>query len=101
MLSICGLHRHPSWGPDVNQFKPERWLNPATSASNTHAFAAFGIGKRICIGKQYSMMTLKLSLAHIVRKFHISSDNINNMQWKYELALKPATTALVDFKLRP
>ncbi|CAH0697149.1 unnamed protein product [Spodoptera exigua] len=99
MLSGFGLHRHSSWGPDAREFKPERWLNPGTVPTNPNAYAVFGIGKRNCIGKQYSMMSLKMSLAHIVRKFKITGD-FNKLKWKYEVALKPATTALVDIKLR-
>ncbi|CAH0697153.1 unnamed protein product [Spodoptera exigua] len=99
ILSLYGLHRHSSWGPDVNQFKPERWLNPATLPTNPNVYAAFSIGKRNCIGKQYAMMSLKISLAHVVSKFHISGD-IKNIKWKFELVLKPAEPALIGFDLR-
>ncbi|KAF9798385.1 hypothetical protein SFRURICE_003031 [Spodoptera frugiperda] len=74
IMSIYGLHRHSSWGPDAKQFKPERWLNPATLPTNPNVYAAFGIGKRMCIGKQYSMMSMKTSLVHILRKFRVSAD---------------------------
>ncbi|CAH0697154.1 unnamed protein product [Spodoptera exigua] len=50
ILSLYGLHRHSSWGPDAKEFNPERWLNPATLPSTSNVFAPFGIGKRICIG---------------------------------------------------
>ncbi|KOB64798.1 Cytochrome P450, family 4, subfamily V, polypeptide 2 [Operophtera brumata] len=55
VLLVSGLHRHPIWGDDVNEFKPERWLDPEAmadpnSALNT-AFGVFGSGKRFCMGK--------------------------------------------------
>ncbi|CAH0697148.1 unnamed protein product [Spodoptera exigua] len=99
ILSLYGLHRHSSWGPDVHQFKPERWLNPATLPTNPNVYAAFGIGKRNCIGKQYTLMVLKTSLAHIVRKFHVTGD-IMNLKWKYEVVIKPKTPAYITLKLR-
>ncbi|KAF9409941.1 hypothetical protein HW555_010832 [Spodoptera exigua] len=99
ILSLYGLHRHSSWGPEVNKFKPERWLNPATLPTNPNVYAAFSIGKRNCIGKQYAMMSLKISLAHVVSKFRISGD-IKNIKWKFELVLKPTDPALIGFDLR-
>ncbi|XP_050554134.1 cytochrome P450 4C1-like [Spodoptera frugiperda] len=99
VLSLYDLNRHSSWGPDVKEFKPERWLNPDTLPENPNTFAGFSIGKRNCIGKEYAMMTLKTSLAHIVRKFHISGD-INNLKWTFEALLKPTTPALVTLTLR-
>ncbi|XP_035442277.2 cytochrome P450 4C1-like [Spodoptera frugiperda] len=99
VLVLYNLHRHPSWGPDAKQFKPERWLNPATLPTNPNVYAPFGIGKRNCIGKQYAMMTLKTSVAHIIRNFQLSAD-ISDFNWKYKVILKPAKPILVTFTLR-
>ncbi|CAG9569439.1 unnamed protein product [Danaus chrysippus] len=49
-LSIYGVHRHQMWGPDVEEFKPERWLHPSTLPSHSNAFAGFSMGRRTCIG---------------------------------------------------
>ncbi|XP_050554148.1 cytochrome P450 4C1-like isoform X3 [Spodoptera frugiperda] len=98
IMSIYGLHRHSSWGPDAKQFKPERWLNPATLPTNPNVYAAFGIGKRMCIGKQYSMMSMKTSLVHILRKFRVSAD-ISTLKWKYAVTLR-AKAPLIDLTLR-
>ncbi|XP_050554139.1 cytochrome P450 4C1-like isoform X4 [Spodoptera frugiperda] len=100
ILVIYNLHRHPSWGPDAKEFKPERWLNPATLPTNPNVYAPFGIGKRNCIGKRYAMMTLKTSVAHIVRNFQLSAD-ISNLSWNFEVVLKPSKPILVSFTLRP
>ncbi|XP_050554142.1 cytochrome P450 4C1-like [Spodoptera frugiperda] len=100
VLVIYNLHRHPSWGPDAKEFKPERWLNPATLPTNPNVYAPFGIGKRNCIGKRYAMMTLKTSVAHIVRNFQLSAD-ISNLCWNFEVVLKPSKPILVSFTLRP
>ncbi|CAH1641554.1 unnamed protein product [Spodoptera littoralis] len=97
ILVLYSLHRHPSWGPDAKQFKPERWLNPETLPTNPNVYAPFGIGKRNW--KQYAMMTLKTSVAHIVRNFQLSAD-ISNLNWKYEVVLKPTNPILVSFTLR-
>lgn len=49
-IMIYGLHHHPIWGKDVEEFKPQRWLDPGTLPEQRNAFAGFSIGKRHCIG---------------------------------------------------
>ena len=41
-------HLDPTWGPDSDQFRPERWLDG--DFRNNKEFAAFALGKRACIG---------------------------------------------------
>ncbi|KAG6449926.1 hypothetical protein O3G_MSEX006291, partial [Manduca sexta] len=50
-MFLFGIHRHPVWGPDADQFKPERWLDPSTLPDTPNAFTGFGVGRRMCIGK--------------------------------------------------
>lgn len=56
MLLLWGLHRHSVWGPDADQFRPERWLNRSTPPEKSF-FSGFGIGKRNCIGRFHSIIT--------------------------------------------
>ncbi|KAH9630833.1 hypothetical protein HF086_009949 [Spodoptera exigua] len=46
-MGIYGLHCHPMWGPDVMEFKPERWLNPATVPNNPKCFFTIWYWKAI------------------------------------------------------
>lgn len=62
------------WGPDVDEFKPERWLdadsasydgyrfNPRGGASTNFAFLTFAAGPRGCIGKDFA----RAELAYLV-----------------------------------
>ncbi|CAH2059469.1 unnamed protein product, partial [Iphiclides podalirius] len=49
ILMLYGVHRLPMWGKDVEEFKPERWLDPAALPENPNAFLPFSLGKRVCI----------------------------------------------------
>ena len=61
------------WGADVNEFKPERWLNPLPESviQATGAFTAyshmltFAGGARACIGYRFSIAEIKAILAVI------------------------------------
>ncbi|CAH0697150.1 unnamed protein product [Spodoptera exigua] len=99
IIGVHALHRHPLWGPDANEFKPERWLDPSTLPTNPVLFAAFGIGKRNCIGKLFAMLMMKTALAHIIRKYQIIGD-IHNVECEFDVVLKPVTNHHIELKLR-
>ncbi|XP_075986643.1 cytochrome P450 4V2-like [Anticarsia gemmatalis] len=88
VLMMYGIHRDPVWGPDADQFRPERWLEPDTLPDTAKAFAGFSIGRRSCVGKIYAMTSLKVSLVHLVRKYHVMGDH-NKLQFKLDVTLKP------------
>jgi cytochrome P450 len=53
------VHRDENlYGPDVMEFKPERWLNKERSAIYDKYHMTFGWGARICLGKDFSMLEL-------------------------------------------
>nr|XP_032523534.1 cytochrome P450 4C1-like [Danaus plexippus plexippus] len=85
ILSIYGIHRHPMWGPDADEFRPERWLSQQTNYYKY--FASFGFGRRVCIGKAMAIASLKVTFAHIFQNYRIHGDH-KNMKLKYEITLK-------------
>ncbi|CAG5014227.1 unnamed protein product [Parnassius apollo] len=88
LLLIYGVHRHPVWGEDANDFKPERWLNPETLPKNSNSFMAFSLGRRNCIGKVYAMMWLKTIISHILRKYLVTGDH-KKILLKFDFLIKP------------
>jgi cytochrome P450 len=74
-ISTFVVHRMEQfWGTDADDFKPSRWtdgtLEKQTAA--TSAFIPFLNGKRNCIGKDFAMHELLLTVAVLVRRFKIS-----------------------------
>ena len=62
------IHRLPEyWGPDAEEFKPERWRD----AKNFHPmqYLAFGAGKRNCPGKDFALQEIKMLIDVLLRKF--------------------------------
>jgi len=68
---IPTLHRDPeNWGADVNQFKPERFSEGVSKACKyPQAYVPFGLGPRMCLGKNMAMVELKVVLALIISRF--------------------------------
>uniref|UniRef100_A0A7N0RGW9 Cytochrome P450 n=1 Tax=Kalanchoe fedtschenkoi TaxID=63787 RepID=A0A7N0RGW9_KALFE len=87
-------HDEEIWGPDVNEFNPERF-----SMRVGRHFLPFGAGARNCIGQTLALMETKIVLASLVQQFNfVISENyrhapvtVLSVQPKYglQLILKP------------
>nr|UYD62316.1 cytochrome P450 [Leptographium qinlingense (nom. inval.)] len=59
------------WGDSVDKFDPSRWeadrLTPAQA--DPYVFAGFSNGPRICLGKSFALLEMKLVLVHMVPRF--------------------------------
>ncbi|KAF6808705.1 cytochrome p450 [Colletotrichum sojae] len=76
------IHRRPEiWGPDVDVYRPERWLVDETKdraaeeqrikEMNGHMFQ-FGMGSRTCIGKNISLLEIYKVVPSLLRRFDIT-----------------------------
>ncbi|CAG8474783.1 15421_t:CDS:2 [Dentiscutata heterogama] len=67
--SIWTVHKSKEiWGPDADDFVPERWINSKNS-SMKNAFYGFGAGSRNCIGVNFAWMEMRLLLASLLLNF--------------------------------
>jgi benzoate 4-monooxygenase len=54
-------HSHEIWGPDADEFNPDRWFN--LTARQKEAFIPFSHGPRSCVGRNVAEMEMKLIAA--------------------------------------
>lgn len=59
-------HDTEIWGPDANEFNPARFVEPPKHLA---AYFPFGLGGRICIGRNLAMAEAKIILAMIIKQF--------------------------------
>ncbi|KAI1711029.1 cytochrome p450 domain-containing protein [Ditylenchus destructor] len=72
---VFSIHRDPHiFGPDPDDFRPERWLNEnEEDSAKQHrlSWMGFGTGPRTCVGMRFAYMEMKTALIYLVRKFKI------------------------------
>ncbi|EGZ17537.1 hypothetical protein PHYSODRAFT_499752 [Phytophthora sojae] len=101
-LANYAMGRMPQvWGPDAEEFKPERWIDPSTwklIAVSAYKFASFNAGPRMCLGMNLAMLEMKLVVAGLLSKFHIEVLNPENVTYDVSLTLpvKGALTVKVS-----
>lgn len=94
------------WGPDANEFKPERWgntkeevLHNFSVAKSKATFPAFHGRNRACLGEKLALYIARVTVVAIVDEFELSLDK----HWKFRLTsagpISPVNPAII-FKSR-
>lgn len=94
MVDICPsvtLSNPSIWGKDVDEIDPTRWSPERLKGDqlNPYAFSPFSNGPRICIGRLFAMVEIKLIMAEMVRNY------------RFVNVEKPFTVENPGFTLRP
>jgi len=71
ILNIRLVQRDSRFFDDPTAFKPERWTPELRRELHDFAYAPFGGGPRICIGREFALLEAKLALATIGRQFRL------------------------------
>lgn len=90
-------HSEEIWGPDVNEFNPDRFASRSSGSGRN--FIPFAAGPRNCVGQAFALMEAKIILAMLISRFSFTiSDNYRHapvivltMKPKYgvQIRLKP------------
>ncbi|CAD6591505.1 MAG: hypothetical protein ASARMPRED_005466 [Alectoria sarmentosa] len=65
------VFRHESAFEDPHSFIPERWYSRPELIKDQRAFAPFGVGRRICVGKNLALTQIRLVTATLVCKYRV------------------------------
>ena len=73
--SPYATHREESLYPEPHAFRPERWNPGGGRAEAAHALVGFGGGPRICLGKAFALMQLRVMLAALLGRYHLIAED--------------------------
>jgi cytochrome P450 len=71
ILPIRHVHRDPRFFENPETFRPSRWDGDLRGTLHDFAYAPFGGGPRICIGREFALLEAKLALATIGREYDL------------------------------
>lgn len=95
------------WGPDAEDFRPERWIDPATGratnmggAESNYSFLTFLHGPRSCIGEKFARAEMRALLAAFVASFEFEmKDPKEEVQVGGTITSKPVNG--MNLRLKP
>jgi cytochrome P450 len=73
LFSMYEIHRHPDLWEAPERFMPERFAEGNAQKHSSHYFP-FGAGPRMCIGNNFAMYEMILTVAELVSRYKIVPD---------------------------
>ncbi|XP_050348227.1 cytochrome P450 4C1-like isoform X1 [Nymphalis io] len=88
VVGAFAIHRLESlWGPNANEFDPDRFLPERSIDRHPAAFIPFSYGPRNCIGRNFGMIIIKCIISSFVRSYKIEANDLGPL--KIEILLFP------------
>lgn len=89
-ILLLAVHRDQEvWGPDADQFRPERFLVERVPTS----YKPFGTGPRACIGRQFALHEATVVLSDLAQSFDLKSHS-DALDVEENLTLRPSNLRL-------
>jgi len=83
-------HRKDIWGEDVEEFRPERWLDGKFKPGPFEYFP-FGGGRRACVGSNQAKQQLRILWADLYRRVEFDSPYANSDEWPGQMQVSGQT----------
>jgi len=87
--------RHDIWGPDADEFHPDRWINRKLGWE----MIAFGGGPRVCLGQQFALNEVSFVLVRFLQRYDRieAEDMVTPLKKKLLVTLGPADGQRIKF----
>lgn len=93
-VTLTAAHRAPAWGSDADRFNPDRFLPENLRTLPPHTYKPFGTGPRACIGRQFALHEIVLTLAAILHQYELEPAPGYHLKVAETPTLKPADLQL-------
>jgi cytochrome P450 len=89
ILSPYATHRNPLYWEELGRFDPERFTPERVAARQKSAYYPFGMGQRLCIGSNLSLMEQQLIIAMVAQQYRRRLMPGYVLEPHYDIALRP------------
>ncbi|MBT8305425.1 MAG: cytochrome P450 [Maribacter sp.] len=87
LMSVYELHRYADYWKSPNEFVPERF-NTENRKDLQDYYCPFGAGPRMCVGNNFAIYEMVLTVAEIVKKYNLQT-NLKEVEINPLISLKP------------
>ncbi|XP_059848106.1 ultra-long-chain fatty acid omega-hydroxylase isoform X2 [Hypanus sabinus] len=88
LISIYGTHHNPVVWPDPEVYNPLRFDSENADKRAPYAFIPFSAGPRNCIGQNFALSEMKVTVALTLYRFELELDTSQKVRRKPELILR-------------
>jgi cytochrome P450 len=67
-----GVQRNPRYFPRPESFDPDRFAPGRVAEMPVYGYIPFGVGPHVCIGKEFALMQMTLTLATLLQRVRLS-----------------------------
>ncbi|HSN84249.1 MAG TPA: cytochrome P450 [Polyangiales bacterium] len=103
-ISHIAMGRNPSYYDDPEEFRPERWTREFERGLPRGAYTPFAGGPRVCLGKQFAMMEMRMILATLLQRVEPNVPEGFEPDFVTELSMHPGKRGMpmvVRFRENP
>lgn len=100
IISPYTIQRHIRYWQEPNKFFPERFLPENSLNRPKNVFIPFGLGPRVCIGKQLALLIAKMIIPNVIKNFNIELANQRQIKPETLITLRPKTSLIVKMSVR-
>ena len=93
LMSVYELHRYAGFWESPSEFKPERF-DAEHKKDFQEYYYPFGAGPRMCVGNNFAMYEMVLTIAEIIKKYNVQT-NLKEVEINPLISLKPKTVPLI------
>lgn len=83
-----------AWGPDATEFNPDRFLPKNLRRLPPCTYRPCGTGPRACIGRQFALHEILLTLAAVLHQFDLAPSPDYRLAAAEAMTLKPLALQL-------
>lgn len=101
IMNQFGVHRHPDFWENPNEFDPDRFLPERSKNRPRFAYNPFGGGPRQCIGNDLALMETQIVLAMASQRYAVRMVPGHPVELEPEVTLKPRYGLKVNLEKTP